>query len=574
APSLSITRSAGTLKAGENATITFTFSEDPGASFTDDDIVVTGGTLGALSGTGTTRTAVFTPQADAAGSATISVAGGSYSDLAGNAGAGAAAPAIAFDTQAPTLTISADRGALKAGETATITFTFSEDPGASFTGGDVTVSGGTLGALSGSGTTRTAVFTPAAATNGGTASITVAGGSYTDAAGNPGAAGASPGLVFDTLAPAAPSAPDLAVASDSGTSDSDNTTNATSLAFSGTAEADALVTLYDGASAIGTATAGGDGTWNVLATGLAEGTHTLSARATDAAGNSSAASASLAVVVDRTAPVLTIASDKAALKAGDTATVTFTFSEDPGTSFAAGDIQVSGGSLGALSGTGNTRTAVFTPAAGGSGTASISVAGGAYLDAAGNAGASDSALALVFDTLAPTVSISSDRAALNASQSATITFTFSEDPGASFTSADIAVTNGTLGPLSGSGTVRSALFTPGAGVTGNASVSVAAGSYVDGAGNAGTAGTVTVAVDTLAPAAPSTPDLSAASDLGASDSDNLTSAATALFTGTAEDGATVRLYDGDTLVGTGTASGGAWAITTSPLSDGAHAIKA
>ncbi|MDK6080654.1 Ig-like domain-containing protein, partial [Massilia varians] len=97
--------------------------------------------------------------------------------------------------------MSSDVTALKIGETAAITFTFSEDPGTSFSAADIVVTGGTLGALSGSGTVRTATFTPAAGTDGGVAGISVVAGSYADAAGNAGAAGSTPALVFDTKAP-------------------------------------------------------------------------------------------------------------------------------------------------------------------------------------------------------------------------------------------------------------------------------------------------------------------------------------------------------------------------------------
>ena len=55
----------------------------------------------------------------------------------------------------PTLSISSNKASLKAGETATITFSFSQDPGTSFSwdgsSGDVTVSGGSLSSLSASG---------------------------------------------------------------------------------------------------------------------------------------------------------------------------------------------------------------------------------------------------------------------------------------------------------------------------------------------------------------------------------------------------------------------------------------
>jgi VCBS repeat-containing protein len=59
-----------------------------------------------------------------------------------------------------------------------------------------------------------------------------------------------------------------------------------------------------------------------------------------------------------------------------------------------------------------------------------------------------------------------------------------------------------------------------------------------------------------APPAPSTPDLSAASDSGVSNSDNITNITTPIFTGTAEVGSTVTLYDGTTAMGTGIANAG------------------
>ena len=112
------------------------------------------------------------------------------------------------DTTPPTLTITSSKDKLKAGETATITFSFSEDPGSSFswngTNGDVSVSNGSLAAISGSGLTRTAIFTPSANFSGGQANISVAAGSYYDGAGNVGGAGASPSIYVDTIAPLSP----------------------------------------------------------------------------------------------------------------------------------------------------------------------------------------------------------------------------------------------------------------------------------------------------------------------------------------------------------------------------------
>ena len=324
-------------------------------------------------------------------------------DAAGNIGAASTGLAVTIDTVKPTLAITSNVTTLKIGETAAITFTFSEDPGATFAAGDVAVSGGSLGAITGSGLTRTATFTPTAATNNGTASISVQADLYTDAAGNNGGAGAPRALTFDTLAPGAPTVV-LSAASDSGTANNDGITNVLKPVITGTAEAGSTVTLYDtgGVAVLGSAVATG-GNWSITpVNNLTEGAHTLTAKATDAAGNIGAASTGLAVTIDTVKPTLAITSNVTTLKIGETAAITFTFSEDPGATFAAGDVAVSGGSLGAITGSGLTRTATFTPtAATNNGTASISVQADLYTDAAGNNGGAGAPRALTFDTLAP-----------------------------------------------------------------------------------------------------------------------------------------------------------------------------
>ncbi len=82
-------------------------------------------------------------------------------------------------------------------------------------------------------------------------------------------------------------------------------------------------------------------------------------------------------------------------------------------------------------------------------------------------------------------------------------------------------------------------------------------------------------LDTTPPAAPNVaPDLTAASDSGFSNTDNITSDTTPTFTGgggTAGD--VVKIYDGTTLVGSGTVQGdGTWSVTTTVLAEGNHNI--
>ncbi len=126
--------------------------------------------------------------------------------------------------------------------------------------------------------------------------------SQTDAFSNIGTAALS--FTLDT-AVAAPSAPDMTVATDTGSSSTDNITNNTTPTFTGSgAEAGATVTLFDtnGTTVLGTATADGSGNWSITSSTLSGGSYTLTAKQTDIAGNTSVASAGQAVTIDTTAP--------------------------------------------------------------------------------------------------------------------------------------------------------------------------------------------------------------------------------------------------------------------------------
>ncbi len=111
------------------------------------------------------------------------------------------------------------------------------------------------------------------------------------------------GVLVDAAAPAAPSTLDLTSGSDTGSSSTDNLTKNTTPTFTGTAEAGSTVKLYDtdGTTQIGSATATG-GSWTITSSTLSEGTHSITAKSTDAAGNISVASSALSVKIDITPP--------------------------------------------------------------------------------------------------------------------------------------------------------------------------------------------------------------------------------------------------------------------------------
>ncbi|MFG0456833.1 putative Ig domain-containing protein [Shewanella mangrovisoli] len=129
----------------------------------------------------------------------------------------------------------------------------------------------------------------------------------TDAAGN-GIAAYSSGTTHsaDRDAPAAPSTPDLDAASDTGASNTDNITSDNTPTFTGTAEANATVTVISSISGtLGTTTVDGSGNWSYTASAMVNGIHNITATATDAANNVSSVSAALAVTIDGPVTVTT-----------------------------------------------------------------------------------------------------------------------------------------------------------------------------------------------------------------------------------------------------------------------------
>jgi pectate lyase len=140
----------------------------------------------------------------------------------------------------------------------------------------------------------------------GTHSITA---TVTDGAGNSTNTPAGTTTTIDTVAPAAPVISTTAIS-----------TNDTTPTFSGTAEAGSAVKIYDGATMLGTTTAGSDGTWSFTPpTPLSEGAHSITAKTTDVAGNTSPASSAVSLMIDITVPVAPAISTVSATVVGGTA---------------------------------------------------------------------------------------------------------------------------------------------------------------------------------------------------------------------------------------------------------------
>ncbi|OEK00317.1 hypothetical protein BFP97_01770 [Roseivirga sp. 4D4] len=124
----------------------------------------------------------------------------------------------------------------------------------------------------------------------------------TDAAGNISATSSALSVTVDTAAPDAPVV--STITDDTGANGTDQNTNDATLSFSGTAEANATIEVFIDGTSIGTTTADGAGQWifNHEGTTLADAVYSVTAKATDAAGNTSVESSALSVTVDTVAP--------------------------------------------------------------------------------------------------------------------------------------------------------------------------------------------------------------------------------------------------------------------------------
>ncbi|RUX41956.1 adhesin [Mesorhizobium sp. M7A.F.Ca.US.014.04.1.1] len=193
--------------AGGNVLYTFTFSE-PVTGFVTSDIVVGGGTKGTFTAVSSTvYTLDVIPTANTqAGIITVDVAAGAANDAASNGNTVAIQATQAYDTKAPTVIITDDEPAATAniaGGSVLYTFTTSESVGSTLTIADVTVTGGTVGALTQVGTSNVynLTVTPTANVDAGTISVTVNQVGITDTAGNSGTGTVNATQAYDTKAP-------------------------------------------------------------------------------------------------------------------------------------------------------------------------------------------------------------------------------------------------------------------------------------------------------------------------------------------------------------------------------------
>ena len=491
APTLTITAADTSLIVGETAEITFTFSEDI-LGFETADISLEGG--GSLSGISATSsqvfTATYTPPAATTGTVTLTVGVIAFEDIVGNDNTTTATLAINVDTEIPTLSSvsivsnNSDSSLAKPGDEITLSFTSSEaiqSPTVTVDGNAATISGG--------GTSWTAAYTFVSGDTEGVLSFTI---DFQDTAGNSGtqvtAVTDSSSVTFDETVPTVVSI--VTNDSDDKLKDTDVVRVTATFSEAMTASPTISIDLPNGTdiSAVSMTQSTTADVWYydwTVADG-GDGSVTITVSGSDLAGNAYAGSDTKIVAIDNTAPTLTITAADTSLIVGETAEITFTFSEDI-LGFETADISLEGG--GSLSGISATSsqvfTATYTPPAATTGTVTLTVGVIAFEDIVGNDNTTTATLAINVDTEIPTlssvsiVSNNSDSSLAKPGDEITLSFTSSE----AIQSPTVTV-DGNAATISGGGTSWTAAYTFVSGDTeGVLSFTI---DFQDTAGNSGT----------------------------------------------------------------------------------------
>ncbi len=374
----------------------------------------------------------------------------------------------------------------------------------------------------------------------------------TDNVGNVSASSGTFTLIVDTTAPSAPSAPTLLSADDSGVK-GDGITNATSPHLVGTTVANTAVQLFNGlGTVIGLGTSDASGNYSIVPTSApGDGSYALTVKATDAAGNVSAASGSLTLVIDTVAP--SAPSTPSLLPADDSGTLGdgTTNVRQPhliGTTVAGMTVQIVNGF----------GTVLGTDALTQGGAYSVLIANplsdGIYslraqaIDAAGNLGPASAAFTLTIASSsnlpaapsAPSL-FSGDDSAAKGDGITNVNQPRMTGVGTVGTSVQLVIAGGVAGvaPVGQDGTYTVAFASPLA----DGTYSVAART-LDNLNNLSAESSVTtLTILTTAPAAPSTPVLDPAADSGKK-GDNITNITNPRVDGTSAPGLTVQLLDG------------------------------
>ncbi|MCU0567766.1 MAG: Ig-like domain-containing protein [Oculatellaceae cyanobacterium Prado106] len=400
-------------------------------------------------------------------------------------------------------------------------------------------------------------------------------------------------MTTDYTKPLKPSQPDLTNTSDNGVDTSDDETTKRKPTISGTAEPGSTLRIFDGGVEVGTVKVALDGSWNyTFRTKLTQTTHTITVQAEDLAGNLSDASDPLILVV-ATPPapptgIELIAADDSGSSNTDNITnvqlPTFSGKAAPGLTVELYDENNDKIGTGIANASGDwTITSTKTLPDGNRTIKAIAIDLTKGYRSDDDEDVPQPTLGIVIDTLSqapsqPDLSAADDSGLSNSDNITNVLlpeFSGTAEPGSSvelFSDQEGAIGTVTAGS-DGKWTIRSTKPLRQGKHKITARVQDIAGNPVSAP-----SAPLDIEIDDENPlAAPTGLDMTAATDTGISNSDDITGDNTPDFTGNAEPNSRVTLTsDKDGVIGTATANGsGVWTLTASKnLQGGVHVITA
>ncbi|MCV3217086.1 Ig-like domain-containing protein, partial [Plectonema radiosum NIES-515] len=390
----------------------------------------------------------------------------------------------------------------------------------------------------------------------------------------------------------------LVVSSDTGISQSDRITNDLTPTITGNGEFGASVQLFNGTQVVGQTTVGTSGIWQITTSELTDGVKSLSAIASDIAGNTST-STPIGITIDTLLPQLTLTTpiESSPLQPGAKLTGNINGTGSPLTAFSyrfnlGTEIPVNFNAAGTFD-----QNLDFTGLGNGNHTLTITA-----IDTAGNILTNQYNVTINLDIAAPVImaALVRDTAANGATNLDKITFDpsiigsvvdasqvaefkagFDNTPVANF--INVLPQRNTDGTFSLTRTQLETIYSAGV----NSGNGTNGGTLPDGVrtlkliakdefGNQSDVYSFSFTLDTVTPT-PSNLDLPASKDTGVSNADNITKNASPTITGNAEIGATVKLINNadGLLIGLSTVSAsGIWQIDVNNLVNGIYNLSA
>ena len=429
APGPTLSTDAASPTNAASVTVAVDFGEPiDDATFTLDDISVTGGIASGLAQEGvTTQKYTFTVTPSSDGEVTVTIPADRVMDIADNDNTASNVLRVTFDRTTPGPTLSTDAASPTNAASVTVAVDFGKpiDP-ATFVISDVSVTGGTASDLTHSSANQNFTFTLTPGADG-EVTATIPADRVMDIADNEQhrlqraarhlrQGGPGPTLSTDAASPT--NAASVTVTVDFGEPIDDATFTLDDISVtggiaSGLAQEGATTQKY---------------TFTVTPSSDGQLTVTIPAdRVMDIAGNDNTASGQLPVTFDRTTPGPTLSTDAASPTNAASVTVAVDFGKpiDPAT-FTLDDISVTGGTASDLTHSSTNQNFTFTLTPGADGEVTATIPADRVMDIADNDNTASNVLRVTFDRATPGPTLSTDAASPTNAASVTVAVDFGE----------------------------------------------------------------------------------------------------------------------------------------------------